>query len=128
MTEPGVDLSTFRPILEAVVPDLAARQERYAVGTDYLDEEIFRAFLDHLGRLVREAGTAVARADLDAVRGIGHSLKGMGGSCGAPEISAAGEALEMIARAGDAGRCTSLIEALDRWRGAASVRKTAEGE
>lgn len=109
-----------RAALAATIPDLSARMPRYDTGIGSVDADIFASFLDYLDQLAGELSAALESRALDRVRAIGHSIKGMGGSCGAPEVSVLGEELEIFARAGDAARCRVLVNALRAWRAAAA--------
>ena len=44
-----------------------------------------------------------------------HSIKGMGGTLGFPEISVVGQEIEIKAMAGFPDEVQSLVEALSRW-------------
>lgn len=55
---------------------------------------------------------AVAARDLDALRGIGHNLKGVGGGYGFDALTDLGRALEERARAGDCEGSSMVVEAI----------------
>ena len=58
---------------------------------------------------------ACARHDTQVVRDKAHSLEGMGGTLGFPEISVVGRELSSAARASQWERCTAFAERLSRW-------------
>ncbi len=109
-----------RAALAAAIPDLEARQGRFDTGVETVEADIFTAFLDYLVQLAGELDAAAEAGATDRIRAIGHSIKGMGGSCAAPEISVLGEEFEIAARAGDLPRCRVLLAALRGWRAAAA--------
>lgn len=96
----------------------------FDTGVGSVDANIFTAFLNYLDQLAAELEPALQDRALDRVRAIGHSIKGMGGSCGAPEVSVLGEELEIYARTGDVARCRVLVDALRAWRAAAAPPST----
>lgn len=110
-----------RSALIAAIPDLDGRMDRFDTGIDAVDADIFGSFLDYLGQLANELAAAADAGATDRVRAIGHSIKGMGGSCGAPEVSVLGEEFEIAARAADLPRCQALLAALRAWIAAAAA-------
>jgi len=104
-----------RPLLLDAIPDLLSRSVPYTTPTDYLNIDILRSFLSHLDQRLREIEAALRTEDFPCIRSAGHDLKGLGGTCGAPEISVLGEALEEAAQAGDGERCHKLLEAARPW-------------
>jgi HPt (histidine-containing phosphotransfer) domain-containing protein len=52
---------------------------------------------------IAQLDDAVARGDLEAARGIGHSLRGAGGGYGFDEITRLGAEIEACAKAGGDG-------------------------
>jgi HPt (histidine-containing phosphotransfer) domain-containing protein len=63
--------------------------------------ELLPAFLARRAREAEALAAAIAAGDAEAVRRIGHLLKGNGGSFGLPALSALGERLERAATAAD---------------------------
>ena len=114
-------LARRRAALIAAIPDLDSRTGRFETGNDAVDADIFASFLDYLGQLAIEMAAAAEAGATDRIRAIGHSIKGMGGSCGAPEVSVLGEEFEIAARAADLPRCRALLAALETWKAAASA-------
>lgn len=54
-------------------------------------------------------------SDNEKIRVAAHSIKGMGGTMGLPEISVLAQEIELTLRAGDAERCAALCKALIGW-------------
>lgn len=87
------------PRLELLDPDVAA---------------LLPGYLARRREDVERLETLLADGDLDAVRRLGHQLKGSGGSYGVPELSALGADLEDAAGAGDLERARRARAALAR--------------
>ncbi|MEI6148570.1 MAG: Hpt domain-containing protein [bacterium] len=104
-----------RRLFAEVIPNLETLAGDYRVDTDVLDDEIYRLFCAHLRENVGALAAAVAATDEKATRAFAHSLEGMGGTMGFPEISAVGTALSRSARAGEWPICRLLHERLELW-------------
>lgn len=102
--------------LRALIPDLDEQLPRFRTDSEAVDAEIFGSFLDYLGQLAEDMAVAIAAGDGGKIRAVGHSIKGMGGSCGAPEVSVIGLELEAAGRSADFARAQALLDALRRWR------------
>ncbi len=79
-----------------------------------IDEEITRGrplFLDNRRKDLIRMRDAVAQGDYEAVRTMGHRMKGLGGSYGFPDISAAGARIEQAAKDHD---LASIRQAIDQ--------------
>lgn len=104
-----------RAILLTAIPDLAQREVAYRVTLAPPDPDLVDALLEHL-RETRPALRAAADAlDFARVASVAHGLKGMGGSVGLPEISAAGAVLEEAAQSGNLAETMQVLAALDAW-------------
>ncbi len=99
-----------------LIPDLAARAERFQTSTDAVDEEVLHLFVEEIRVAIRGLSAAIEAGDGKGVRDHAHSLQGMGGTAGSPEISVVGEELSRCARQGDFGRCAELTSRLDGWQ------------
>jgi HPt (histidine-containing phosphotransfer) domain-containing protein len=78
--------------------------------------ELIPGFLANRRLDVAQMRDALARGDFDAVRRIGHALRGAGGGYGFPEITRLGAEIESRAKARDPGLAepvTALAEYLD---------------
>jgi sigma-B regulation protein RsbU (phosphoserine phosphatase) len=99
-----------------LIPDFRDRIQVYATDAAVTDPEIQELFKQELDRAIRELNKAVASCDEEKVRKEAHSLQGMGGSVGAPEISLAGEEFSRAAKEGDYPFCLRLLHAIEDWR------------
>lgn len=61
-------------------------------------EDLIPEFLDNRRADIGSMRAALANADFETVRGLGHSMKGSGGGFGFDAISAIGAALEQAAK------------------------------
>lgn len=98
-----------------LIPDLAARVDQYIVDTDELDDELVEIFIEEIKRLAGDLTQGLIQKDNEQIRMAAHSIKGMGGTMGLPEISVLGQEIEIMAkddRLADAG---PLVEALENW-------------
>ena len=102
-------------LVRDVIPDLGQRLGRFTVLHEPADPELQTFFHEHVAGVVADLEQAFAQNDLTAAYRLGHSLKGVGGSVGYPEISALGERLEETARAGQGVEARQLADALARW-------------
>jgi len=98
-----------------VVPDLESRKGVYQVDAMELDDELREAFLEQLDINNDGIRKGVREGDLEAIASTAHSIKGMGGTIGKPEMSVLGEELESAAKAGDEARCGRLAGVVDEW-------------
>ncbi|MEI8205471.1 MAG: response regulator [Kiritimatiellales bacterium] len=99
-----------------VIPDLAARAETFRTSSKNINEKILRVFAEQMRLTIRVLQEAVEGGDEDSIRRQAHSLQGMGGTVGVPEISVVGEELSRLAKRGDLERCRELTERLNRWQ------------
>ncbi|MCF7848434.1 MAG: Hpt domain-containing protein [Kiritimatiellales bacterium] len=98
-----------------LVPDLASRVEQFTVDTDELDDELIEVFSDEIVRLTEELKQGLAEADGERIHMSAHSIKGMGGTMGLPEISVLAQEIELMAKGGRMERCGELSNALISW-------------
>jgi len=98
-----------------LVPDLPNRIGRFEVETFELDEELMEAFREELDRLTSEIRTARQGDDPEILRKAVHSMKGMCGAIGLPEISVLAQEIEFMIRAENMERADELIAPLLDW-------------
>ncbi len=108
---PRLASACFAPL----VPDLARRAGPFRVNPTELDADILALFVEQMVAIIRDLPSAVEKADASAIRQHAHSLMGMGGTVGEPEISVVGEDLSTAAKSGDMARCRQLAAALAQW-------------
>ena len=93
-----------------LIPDLGNQLAPYTVDTDEIDEELMSIFMDEMQRLKSQLQTAVAQKDMQEVRVAAHSIKGMGGTVGLPELSVFGEKLGFLAREDQTSEVEAFVE------------------
>ncbi|MEI6219275.1 MAG: response regulator, partial [bacterium] len=99
-----------------LIPDLASRAQAFRTSADAVDEDIMRLFAEQMRLAIHALHGAIATGDMDGIRRQAHSLQGMGGTAGSPEISVVGEELSRCAKRGDLSRCGELTTRLDSWQ------------
>jgi|GEM_PF-3593974 PAS domain S-box-containing protein len=95
----------------------------------YIDpdiEELIPEFLDNIRKNTDEIKELLANDDLEAIRVIGHSMKGSGGSYGFDEITRIGRAIEEAAKAGNKADIERLNEELIEYL--SKVKVVARGQ
>jgi HPt (histidine-containing phosphotransfer) domain-containing protein len=108
-------LAPAAPIFAPLIPGLQHLAESYRVNMDEVDDEILQLFLAQLHQVVPALSQAVAARDEQKIRQAAHSLLGMGGTIGVPELSVVGLELGAAARRADFARCQALLQALLPW-------------
>jgi CheY-like chemotaxis protein/anti-sigma regulatory factor (Ser/Thr protein kinase) len=98
-----------------LIPDLAERAEAFRVSGEFVDDAVMAAFERQMASIRTSLKSALDAADEAGIRRHAHSLQGMGGTAGTPEISVIGEELGRSAKAGDFARCTALALRLEDW-------------
>ena len=102
-------------LVRGLVPDLDGRISQFEVETFEMDEELVSAFHEEFERLTNELEEGLAASDDETVKVSAHSIKGMGGTMGLPEISVLAQEIEMMVRAGDPERTRALSLEMIRW-------------
>ncbi len=100
-----------------LIPDLDVRIETYRISSESVDEEVAQAFAEQMRLLILGLHEALEGKDVERIRRAAHSLQGMGGTAGVPEISVIGEELSRLAKRGDLERCRELTVRLNLWQG-----------
>ena len=98
-----------------LVPDLETNKEQFIVNTAEVDDELIEVFTGELRRLTEELQEGLASGNSETVRMAAHSIKGMGGTIGLPEISVLGLEIENRAKQERLEDARPLIEALVGW-------------
>jgi len=98
-----------------LVPDLSAKAEPFRVDTDEVDDELIEVFIDEIKRLVGELQEGLAANDPELVRMASHSVKGMGGTIGLPEVSVLGLEIENLAKEDRVPDADEMINGLAKW-------------
>jgi HPt (histidine-containing phosphotransfer) domain-containing protein len=98
-----------------LIPNVADQLDPYVVATDEVDDELVGVFIDEIRRLTAELQEGVRAADTEMIRMAAHSIKGMGGTIGLPEISVLGLEIEKRAKANRPQEAGPLVDALAEW-------------
>lgn len=98
-----------------LIPNLVEQSEQFVVDTDELDDELIEVFVEEILRLTNDLQEGLTHQDLGLIREAAHSIKGMGGTIGLPEISVLALETEHAAKAEDMARCSELIHGLVAW-------------
>lgn len=101
--------------VRSLVPDLDARVEAFEVDATFLDDELVEAFKEEIAGQSALMNKGIESGNLDDVRMAAHSVKGMGGTIGLPEISVLAHEIELRAKADDAAGCESLVLEFVAW-------------
>ncbi len=101
--------------VQDLIPDLESRKSQFVVDTEDVDDELIEVFIEEIRRLTNELREGLSQKDLDAVRGAAHSIKGMGGTIGLPEISVLGLEVELMAKDDRLDEAVPIVEALVKW-------------
>jgi sigma-B regulation protein RsbU (phosphoserine phosphatase) len=112
---PVAAVTTLRVLFEGLVPRLAERAEEYQADVDLLDDEVWALFEGELQRALALLEAACPVRDAGTVRGRGHSLEGMGGTVGLPDLSVVGAELRQAAHEQEWDRCALLTQRLGAW-------------
>lgn len=108
-------ISRAMELVRKLVPDLDGRIGQFEVETFEMDDELIAAFCEELKRMTDDMQTGLSTSDFEMVRIAAHSIKGMGGTMGLPEISVLAQEIELRLRAGQTERCAALCTELIRW-------------
>ena len=98
-----------------LVPDVAAKVAPFTVDTEEVDDELVGVFVDEIRRLTGELQDGLGQGNGDMIRMASHSIKGMGGTMGLPEISVLGMELEGMAKEDRLADARPLVDALAEW-------------
>ncbi|MFA7257580.1 MAG: Hpt domain-containing protein [Kiritimatiellales bacterium] len=102
-------------MVRKLVPDLDGRISQFEVETFEMDAELVAAFCEELERMSGDLQTGLDKPDNEMIRVAAHSIKGMGGTMGLPEISVLAQEIELTLRGGQMDRCTELCKGLISW-------------
>ncbi len=83
---------------------------------------ILPKFLDNVRRNPAAIAEALSRDDYDAIRSLGHKMKGTGGSFGLPQISELGDQLERAAKQQNADAVRALNRLLQQFLDSVAIQ------
>jgi HPt (histidine-containing phosphotransfer) domain-containing protein len=98
-----------------LIPNLEDQLDQYVVATDEVDDELIEVFIQEIQRLTAELQVGVRNNDAQMVRMAAHSIKGMGGTIGLPEISVLGLEIEKRAKENQPQDAGPMVDALAHW-------------
>lgn len=101
--------------VKSLVPDLEARVDAFRVDTEFLDEELLEAFKEEIAQQSELMKAGAQNDNPDEIRAAAHSVKGMGGTIGLPEISVLAQEIESRAKNGDVDGCKFLVSEFVSW-------------
>lgn len=94
---------------------------RIVVRVDSDLEELIPGFLESMQARSQRIRRALADGDFDAVRAVGHDMKGSGAGYGFDAITDMGASLERAASAGDSASMSHQLELLANYLGRVDV-------
>jgi len=98
-----------------LIPGLEGQIDQFIVATDEVDDELVEIFIEELRRLSGDLQQGMEEGDAELIRLSAHSIKGMGGTIGLPEISVLGLTIENAAKSGEFQKAQPLVDALTVW-------------
>lgn len=101
--------------VKSLVPDLDERIEAFQVDTDFLDDELIDAFKEEIAQQAALMKSGVDNERPDDIRAAAHSIKGMGGTIGLPEISVLAHEVELRSKRADMPGCKLLVAEFLVW-------------
>ena len=102
----------IRRLVLRLVPSLDAQIPLYVVDTSEVDDELLAIFIEQMSMDIEGLDQAIERDEPDAAARAAHSIKGMGGTIGLPELSVLAAETENAARGTDRERFHDLARAL----------------
>lgn len=101
--------------IRSLLPDVDAQVAAFTVETDEMDEELISVFIDEVQRLSDQLVQGLDLNDRELVRLAAHSIKGMGGTMGLPELSVLALEIENHAKRGELAPSAPLVHGLTAW-------------
>jgi len=102
-------------IVRTCIPDVDGRKEQFIVDTSEVDDELLEIFFEQMDINVNAMKEARANSDMPKAAAEAHSIKGMGGTIGIPELSVLAAELESSSKANDLEKFDALMAALDHY-------------
>jgi HPt (histidine-containing phosphotransfer) domain-containing protein len=91
------------------------QEEKIIVHVDPDIADLIPGFLENRRKDIKTMGEAVTQGDFEAIRILGHSMKGAGGSYGFDAITDMGKSLEQAAIAKDSGVIKKSVQELSAY-------------
>lgn len=102
-------------MIRDLVHNFDERLTRYQVEYDDSNDDLLALFFEQIVASNLEIKSSLTAHHLAEIAKAAHTVKGMGGTVGAPEISLLGEEIESAAKANDLSRCKNLARLLEQW-------------
>ena len=83
-----------------------------AIGVDEEIIDLLPTYIAHRWKDIEIAGKALQDQDFEALRCMGHSMKGSGGGYGLAEVARIGREIEASAKEGDSAGIAQCLEKL----------------
>jgi HPt (histidine-containing phosphotransfer) domain-containing protein len=83
-----------------------------AIGVDEEIIDLLPTYIANRWKDIEIAGKALQDGDFEALRCMGHSMKGSGGGYGLDEVARVGKEIEASAKEGESARIAQLLERL----------------
>ena len=83
-----------------------------AIGVDEEIIDLLPTYIANRWTDIEIAGKALQDRDFEALRCMGHTMKGSGGGFGLDEVARLGQEIEASAKEGDSARIAQLLERL----------------
>ena len=90
-------------------------EEKIVVFVDEDLQDLIPGYLDNRLKDIREIHESLAQGDYEAIRSIGHKMKGSGGGYGFDEITNIGRAMEEAAKIEHKEEIVRQTEALNKY-------------
>jgi len=98
-----------------LIPDLEDRAKDFKTDVNLVDDELIQLFKEEISGAVSGLLSGIGDKNEQTVREAAHTLQGMGGVAGAPEISVVGEEFSRSAIDNDWDRSQQMLEQLKGW-------------
>ncbi len=109
------NLPEVKSWVQLLIPDLDSRVGAFEVDTCFLDDELIEAFKEEVSEQYKLLQDGLETLEYEKVRRAAHSIKGMGGTLGLPEISVLAQEIEFRAKSEDPSNCDSLVIEFIKW-------------
>ncbi len=99
-------------LIQGQIPDFDRRVLVYDMGQQQLEEDLLQLFEETLTEKSGDLMRAHQSGDDKGLAAAAHSIKGMGGMAGRPEISVLADEIEKRLHAGDRDGLDGLVDVL----------------
>ncbi|HEY5653793.1 MAG TPA: Hpt domain-containing protein [Pontiella sp.] len=107
-------LSSIEWISE-LIPEIETKKNQFRGCADEIDDELIELFIAEMRRLTDELKKGLTQNNAEDIRSAAHSIKGMGGTIGLPEISVLALEIENSAKETRIKDALPMINALSEW-------------